>query len=218
MNRRNNNSSAFTLIELLTVITIIAILSTIIISTVGSVRKRATQIQAMSTLRNVGFALTMYTDDNDGRFPGPLRGYQKPAAVNNFQLITYLNPYLDSNHASGNRQINRNYVSSAYLNWLESSPFGTPESVHLADVYVMFTQHIEPSGTYWPFGYPGTQETMRAEVFFGEVAPATAPMIWDAFDTAGSPKTSDFYGGRNVLYFDGRLEKVTGWKSTWNVR
>ncbi len=61
--------SAFTLIELLTVIAIIGILAAILIPVVGAARERARGAVCQSNLRQWHTALLLYNDDNDGRMP-----------------------------------------------------------------------------------------------------------------------------------------------------
>jgi len=61
--------SAFTLIELLTVIAIIGILAAIIIPTVGSVRDSAKASTCLSNLRQVGLAAIVYANDNKNLLP-----------------------------------------------------------------------------------------------------------------------------------------------------
>lgn len=61
--------SAFTLIELLTVIAIIGILAAIIIPTVGAVRRTAIKAQCSSNLRQLGTAVNLYRNDNKNRVP-----------------------------------------------------------------------------------------------------------------------------------------------------
>lgn len=58
--------SAFTLIELLTVIAIIGILAAIIIPTVGSVREKAKSIQCAARIRGWGAAVALYANDRKG--------------------------------------------------------------------------------------------------------------------------------------------------------
>jgi prepilin-type N-terminal cleavage/methylation domain-containing protein/prepilin-type processing-associated H-X9-DG protein len=61
---------AFTLIELLTGIALIGILTAILIPTITSVRNRSLSTQAVSNVRQVGLAALMYANDHGGTIPG----------------------------------------------------------------------------------------------------------------------------------------------------
>lgn len=63
--------SAFTLIELLTVIAIIGILAAIVIPTVGSVREKAQRAVDANNLREIAKAAIIYAADNNDRLPDP---------------------------------------------------------------------------------------------------------------------------------------------------
>ncbi len=60
---------AFTLVELLTVISIIAILMAIILPALSGVRRRAKASVCLSNLRQWGLVYKMYTDEFDGQLP-----------------------------------------------------------------------------------------------------------------------------------------------------
>jgi len=61
---------AFTLVEMLVVVTIIAILASITTKAVNSAKEKARQTDCMSNLRQLGTALVTYRADNRGRNPG----------------------------------------------------------------------------------------------------------------------------------------------------
>lgn len=63
-----HRTSAFTLIELLTVIAIIGILAAILIPVVASVREAARSAQCMSNLRQIALGMVAGIGDNNGRF------------------------------------------------------------------------------------------------------------------------------------------------------
>jgi prepilin-type N-terminal cleavage/methylation domain len=88
----NPSARAFTLIELLTVITIIGILSAIVIPVVGRVRESARDAQCKSNLRQYGAAVALYVADNKQTYP----------SGDNPLLTQELAPYLKPNKPSSN--------------------------------------------------------------------------------------------------------------------
>jgi len=68
MLKTRNKRSGFTLIELLVVIAIIAILASILFPVFARAREAARTSNCNSNLRQLGTAIQLYVQDNDGRF------------------------------------------------------------------------------------------------------------------------------------------------------
>jgi prepilin-type N-terminal cleavage/methylation domain-containing protein len=66
---QKNTKKGFTLIELLVVIAIIALLLAILMPALKKVRERAKQTVCKTSLRGIGLAIKLYTDDYDDRTP-----------------------------------------------------------------------------------------------------------------------------------------------------
>jgi prepilin-type N-terminal cleavage/methylation domain-containing protein len=62
---------AFTLVELLVVIGIIAVLVAILLPVLGKARAAAVRLQCLSNLRQLSLGMMMYVSDNKGSFPRP---------------------------------------------------------------------------------------------------------------------------------------------------
>lgn len=106
---------AFTLIELLTVVAIVAILATILIPVVSSVRKASTNAQCVSTMRSIGTGIQMYVADNE-TLPGPLYGHVIPQTRVNSSgpqgghLFSFIAPYLSITTSSSNLPVPAEYL------------------------------------------------------------------------------------------------------------
>ena len=74
---RRSTPAAFTLVELLVVIGIIALLIGILLPSLATARKTAVTVKCLAQMRQLGNAVQMYVDDNHGWLPfsdtcGPL--------------------------------------------------------------------------------------------------------------------------------------------------
>jgi prepilin-type N-terminal cleavage/methylation domain-containing protein/prepilin-type processing-associated H-X9-DG protein len=90
-------TSAFTLIELLTVIAVIAILAAILIPAVSKVRDRAQATKAVSNIRQIGAAALLYANEHQGKVPG----LGNDTTTNGMGVAGALFPYLESRTING---------------------------------------------------------------------------------------------------------------------
>lgn len=69
LDKKMNKSHSFTLIELLTVIAIIAILAGLLLPAVNGARAKARNTACLNNLKNIGTAFVSFADDHNGNFP-----------------------------------------------------------------------------------------------------------------------------------------------------
>jgi prepilin-type N-terminal cleavage/methylation domain-containing protein len=93
--RNKHPFRAFTLVELLVVIGIIALLISILLPALSKARNQATLTVCSAQLRDFGNAVQLYAQDNHGSFPGPCWDQMRAGYFqNSFGLPEYIHKYL----------------------------------------------------------------------------------------------------------------------------
>jgi len=81
LNRRGRGAVAFTLVELLVVIGIIAILIAILLPVLNRVKEKGNQVKCLSNLRQLGTATMMYLQDSKGHVPDIFKWVPPPGGI-----------------------------------------------------------------------------------------------------------------------------------------
>ncbi|MDF3059308.1 MAG: N-terminal cleavage protein [Rariglobus sp.] len=213
----------FSLVELLTVIAIIGILTAITIPVVGRVRESARSGQCVSNLRQIGIGIQLYAQSNRGKLPGPLYTAQGPrytpsnTSVN--ALSVYLEPYVTSNSGVIGSTTSRVQEMVSCPSWSMQTPNATGPSMQLNNY---------PSGWWdgaqvYPFGdanaaanHPNrTPRTITAISVYPQAGTwmlVDVDKVWmkgATPDWANQIPDKPVHGsGWNCLYYDGHVGRI----------
>lgn len=77
MGKKTRQKNSFTLIELLIVITIIAVLAAMLLPALKGARDKAKVAVCQGNLKQIGLAMLMYAQDNDDYFPSSAQKYSR---------------------------------------------------------------------------------------------------------------------------------------------
>ena len=193
--------SAFTLIELLTVIAVIAILAAILLPAISSVRLRGQYAKDASNLRQLGIANQLYMQDNKGRmvayFDVEARDRGEPTAQWTRNLKDYIAGYEEMDAAQ-----------FAVAERDPDSVFNSPlrESTNPGRSYGLNTQVLQPQ---WNNLYSNIPEPGNI-VHIGPIEVRQTEWMRSSDGLPfGSPMAFRFGETVNILFADGHVGSHT---------
>lgn len=148
-------NAAFTMVELLVVITIIAVLASLLFSLAIRMRTKASSAISTSNLRQIGTAIASHTADNNGTLPGPVLTDHFPRFQNNAlsgQLGWLLKDFLPADPQPENPQPRMFY--SAVLDYPAAKNDAKNPQSRSQPTYVVLSKQTDAltKATFWPMG------------------------------------------------------------------
>ena len=161
-------SDGFTLIELLVVIAIIALLAAMLLTALGMAKEKARSISCINNLKQIGTAMTIYSDDHSGSLVPAEYDVQNGAAFRaGWPTILYEAKYLPTETAP-------TYYTAKLGNYIFHCPSGLP-SVYRFNP----TSRDDPEGAKaWPSPSERTRHTYHVDCWYGINGSTASPEKW----------------------------------------
>lgn len=207
---------AFTLVETLVSIALLAILALLILFGSQRIKNQVGLTRCLSNLRQVHAALLLYVQDHNGTLPGPLTSTMTPyfrvsgaGQVTQNQLSGHLAPYLDVPLPEpGQGAFNHHLACPAYL-----ATLGAGERT---DSQIKRSYGIPLGASGYPFGYSTSSDpskTRQPQNIYAHMTEYNPSSTWILRDIDRESNPSDttvipapaHASGRNYLYMDGSV-------------
>ena len=213
--------AAFTLVEMLVVMTVIALMAAMLLPAVARVKRKGAQAKCMSNLKQTGIALEMFTEDNADMLPGPLVASARASYDSDNsgrELIFYLASYLGDPRPSTKTVVSKVFRCPGYERYAPgldgSNPLFGRKIFLLND-----DMDPDPGRRLPPFGYPDEAKPLNITTLANNAPPSSVFAVSDADRSipilnptiswyTDLPTTPVHGSARNQLFFDGHVEAV----------
>jgi prepilin-type N-terminal cleavage/methylation domain-containing protein/prepilin-type processing-associated H-X9-DG protein len=159
---------AFTLIELLVVIAIISILAAMLLPALSSAKEKARSINCRSNMKQIGIAIVMYSDENQGVLvPAEYDAHNGAPYRAGWPTILYNSKYLPC-------ETSPTYYTVKAGNHVFHCPSGLP-NIYRFDP----TSRDDPEGAKaWPSPSEHTRHTFHIDTWYGINGSTDRPQKW----------------------------------------
>jgi prepilin-type N-terminal cleavage/methylation domain-containing protein len=217
---KKNEGLGFTLIELLVVIAIIAILAGMLLPSLAKAKESGQRMACLNNLKQLGYANTMYADDNNGFFPPRSATNRWPSMLLTYYKTTNIlvcPTDAKSNPQTGGTDTNNFPADTASRTYIIN---GNNDYFQSALDTASFASFM--AGT-WPDGMPSDAVQFPSDtIIFGEKL-ATSQQFYidvDEVNTGGNP--NDYtelnrtlhIAGSDCCFADNSARIIEGFHST----
>ena len=215
---KNRACSAFTLIELLIVIAIVATLAAIVLPVYGSVQMTSRRTQSMSNLRQLTTGTLAYSGDHNGNLPQQgdattwASAATNTAAENDQWYNTVLTNYANSPSVSDYAKNPAAFYQKGSLFYVPAAPYSSTK-LAAPQFAVAFNSKLETSG-YTNVSLQMIQAPTETVLYLetgvlGE-KPLTGQKAYTAQPYSYASRAAARYGGKMILTFcDGHADAFT---------